>query len=613
MDVRKEKPKYNLFQNTGYMIGKAWKHTRSVLWVVLAIVAVTVLQSLAGLYIAPVVLEKVEAHAPLAVLLRTILLFALSLLMLSALSGFLSMRTTWKRSLLRVLIFGIEIHSKFWLTSYPHIEDPDFLKKADACMDAMGGNNTCLESVWNTLTSLSSDILRFVIYLLLLTGMHPLLIVLVLGTSAASYFLTKRANNWVFEHRKERSGYDQKLRFITTHARDRALAKDVRIFGMRSWLEDLFADAMRLYEDFAQRREKKLLAADAAAALFAFLRNGGAYVFLIWKVLDGSITAPQFLLYFTAATGFTEWITGIFSGFAKLHQQSIEISIVREYLEIPEPFAFEEGEALPFDAEKPYTLELRHVSFRYPGADKDTIHDMNLTIRPGEKLAVVGLNGAGKTTLVKLLCGFYDPDEGQVLLGGEDIRKYNRRDYYALFTAVFQQLSILDATVEENVAQDTENIDEDKVRACISFAGLSEDVEKLPKGLKTNLGRRIYEDGVDLSGGQQQRLMLARALYKNAPILVLDEPTAALDPIAENDMYLKYSEMTRGRTSVFISHRLASTRFCDRIILLSGGAIAEEGTHESLMEKNGMYAALFNVQSKYYSEGGEEDGKEDLF
>lgn len=612
MEKQKEKPKYNLFQNTGYMIGKAWKHTPSVLWLILAIIVVTVLQSLAGLYIAPSVLEKVEAHAPLAVLLRTIGLFAGALLLLSAADGFLSMRTTWKRSQLRVLIFGLEIHSKFWKTSYPHIEDPDFLKKADAAMNAMGGNNSCLESIWDILTKLSSDIVRFMIYLLLMTAMHPLLIVLVLAASTASYFLTKRANNWAYEHREERAGYVQKLDYVYIHARDRALAKDVRIFGMKSWLEDLFADAMRLYDDFVQRREKKLFAADAAAALFTLLRNGGAYVFLILKVLDGSITAPQFLLYFTAVTGFTEWITGIFSGFARLHQQSIEISIVREYLDVPEPFAFEEGERLTPEPDRQYSLELRHVSFRYPGAEKDTIHDMNLTIHPGEKLAIVGLNGAGKTTLVKLLCGFYDPTEGEVLLGGEDIRKYNRRDYYALFTAVFQQLSILDATVEENVAQDVENIDEAKVCACLSFAGLAEDVETLPKGLKTNLGRRIYEDGVELSGGQQQRLMLARALYKNAPILVLDEPTAALDPIAESDMYSKYNEMTRGRTSVFISHRLASTRFCDRIILLSDGVIAEEGTHESLMEKNGTYTALFNVQSKYYAEGGEENGKEDL-
>ena len=229
---------------------------------------------------------------------------------------------------------------------------------------------------------------------------------------------------------------------------------------------------------------------------------------------------------------------------------------------------------------------------------------------PGERLAVVGLNGAGKTTLVKLLCGFYDPTEGRVLLNGEDIREFNRQEYYTLFTAVFQKFSVLEATLEENVAQTREGIDEARVRECLEKAGLTERVAALPDDLKTHIGREVFEDGVLLSGGEMQRLMLARALYKNAPILLLDEPTAALDPIAENDIYQKYAAMTVGRTSVFISHRLASTRFCDRILLIDGGVIAEQGSHEELLACGGKYAGLFEVQSKYYREEGENDGRE---
>ena len=254
----------------------------------------------------------------------------------------------------------------------------------------------------------------------------------------------------------------------------------------------------------------------------------------------------------------------------------------------------------------PYEIELRNVRFRYPGAEQDTLHDLNLTIHAGEKLAVVGLNGAGKTTLVKLICGFYDPTEGQVLLNGQDIRQYNRRDYYKLFTAVFQDFSILETTLADNVTQSTENIDRDRIKDCIEKAGLTEKIDSLKAGMETHVGRSVYEDGMDLSGGETQRLMLARALYKGAPIMVLDEPTAALDPIAENDMYLKYNQMAAGCTSVYISHRLASTRFCDRIILLSDGGIAEEGTHDSLMAKGGKYAERFGIQSRYY-------GKEDLW
>lgn len=246
---------------------------------------------------------------------------------------------------------------------------------------------------------------------------------------------------------------------------------------------------------------------------------------------------------------------------------------------------------------------MEHVSFRYPGASQDTLHNFNLTIHPGEKLAIVGLNGAGKTTVVKLLCGFYDPDEGQVLLNGTDIRQWNRQEYYSLLSAVFQDFSVLDITVAESVAQSVDRIDRQRVVQCLEKAGLMELVKQFPQGLDTHIGRTVYLDGVLMSGGEFQRLMLARALYKDGPILVLDEPTAALDPIAENDIYMKYHEMTAGKTSVFISHRLASTRFCDRIILIDHGRIAEEGTHEALMKQNGLYAKLFEVQSRYYQEG----------
>ena len=235
---------------------------------------------------------------------------------------------------------------------------------------------------------------------------------------------------------------------------------------------------------------------------------------------------------------------------------------------------------------------------------------MDLTIRPGEKLAIVGLNGAGKTTLVKLLSGLLDPTEGRVLLSGEDIRQYNRRDYYAMFTAVFQQFSDLSASVAANIAQSETDIDYEKVLACAERAGFAEMLDKLPKGLDTNLGKQMNDDGIELSGGQWQRMMLARALYKNAPILLLDEPTAALDPIAENDMYLRYNEITDGRTAIYISHRLASTRFCDRVLFLKDGVIAEEGTHEELIALGGGYAELFEVQSRYYREGGENHGEE---
>ena len=495
---------------------------------------------------------------------------------------------------------------KYDTTSFPNTEDPAVLKKLEKANNAMNSNSSAAEAVWKTLTELVKNIAGFAIYLALLSSLDPILIAVVLITTAAGYFISKRINEWRYRHREEEEAYIKKLNYVIWNVPKRELGKDIRLFGLRPWLQDIYDSTMQLYNDFLARRERVYLWADVVDIVLTLLRNGIAYFYLIALTLNTGLPASQFLLYFTAVSGFTSWVTGILSGFSTLHTQSIDLSMIREFLETPEPFRFEDGK--PLKPEKiPYEIQLKNVCFRYPGAEKDTLHNLNLTIRAGEKLAVVGLNGAGKTTLVKLICGFYDPTEGEVLLNGEDIRQYNRRDYYGLFTAVFQQFSILEATLAENVAQDAENIDLQLVKDCIEKAGLTEKVESLPQGYHTHIGRDVFEDGIELSGGETQRLMLARALYKGAPVMVLDEPTAALDPIAENDMYLKYNQMAAGCTSVYISHRLASTRFCDRIILLADGGIAEEGTHDSLMKLGGKYARLYEIQSKYYREGSAEN------
>lgn len=608
------KPKYNLWQNTGFMLRTSRKYAKSVFPLCIVLALLSAGKSVAELLIAPAILNKIELSASLGSVVFTIAAFALVLMLLSGLRSYVDTNALFGRIAVRSQGIYLSISRKYAKTSYPNLLNTDFLALGEKASAACSANSEASEAIWTTLTDLMTSCIGFIVYLALLTNLNLWLAALVAATTAVSYFASKRINEWGYLHRSEELELTKKIEYANKTATSREFAKDIRMFGLRGWLEDLWGSTMRLYSAFCAKRERKYIWANIIDIVLTFLRNGIAYAFLIGITVKNGLPASQFLLYFAALSGFAQWVVEILDKLSVMHKQSLDISTIREFLDWDEPFDLNGGERIAFEPNKQYEIRLDDVSFRYPKADKDTLSHINLTVHPGEKLAIVGLNGAGKTTLVKLVCGFLDPTEGRILLNGEDIRKFNRNDYYALFSAVFQEFSVLDVTVKENVAQCVNGIDETRVWQCIDKAGLTEKIQSLPKGIETHLGRRVFKDGVEFSGGQTQRLMLARALYKNAPILVLDEPTAALDPIAENDIYQKYNEMTHGRTSFFISHRLASTRFCDRIIFVDGGKIAEEGTHDELLKNGGGYAYMFEVQSKYYrsdNQDGTSDGSPD--
>lgn len=598
----KEKPKYSIWQNICFMVRTAWNTHKRVLIMCIVIVALQVGLNLAQLYVTPEILAKVEQGVSVGELLTTIGFFSATLFLLQGTKVYcttirLSAEVDVRSAIIR------KMTRKTGETSYPNVHDPKILKLEEQAEQATNSNSDAAEHIWRTLTELLTNVVGFIAYLFLLSNLNVFLILFVVVTSVVGFVVSKHINEWEYRHREEKEIYDKEISYFLAKPRQIQFAKDVRIFGLGTWLRELRTKSMKMFTAFIVRREKVYIWANVADVVMTLLRNVIAYVYLIWQTIEQGLSASEFLLYFTAVSGFTEWVTGILSEFSQLHKESIALSKVQEYLNIPEPFKFEDGIQPP--VADGYELKLENVSFCYPGTEKNILKNINLTIHPGEKLAVVGLNGAGKTTMIMLLCGFYDPTEGRVLLNGIDIREFNRRQYYELFSAVFQGSSIQDTTIAECVAQTATGIDIDKVMECLDKAGLTADIAKLSHGVETHFGREVYLDGVMFSGGQTQRLMLARALYKDGPILVLDEPTAALDPIAENDIYMKYSEMTAGKTALFISHRLASTRFCDRIIFVADGSIAEEGTHEELLAKNGAYANLFQVQSRYYREGEE--------
>ena len=602
LNPKTEKPKYSVIQNTVWMIQTALKSCPMLLLTAALIDLADIAFSLSGMYMTPAVISIIENQQPVSSLLVTIGLFTAALLLTKWLSAYFEGYFLCCRIETRCAVIE-KIAWKCNTTSYPNTFKEEFIGLRDKAHHSISGNNGAAESIWLVLGRLVKNVFGLICCLFILSSLNPFLLLLCVLTCLLSFLASQNASRWVYENRDTEMKYLAEIRYIRSKAESSRIAKEIRTFKMQNWMEDIMNRIHHAYLAYRLKVARRYFFSDLADALLTMIRSGLICTVLIWLVLAQKITIADFVLFFAALTSFTNWVSQVFLDFSELYKDSLEIGIIRAFLEYPEPFDFEQKASIP-KADQ-YEICLKDVSYRYPGSQKDIVCHMNLTIRPGENLAIVGTNGAGKTTLVKLVCGLLDPDEGQVLLNGRDIRSFNRKEYYRLFSAVFQEFSLLDVTFQECITQSVEPADEQKLKQALQQAGLEEMAADLPNGPATHVGREVFEDGVQFSGGEMQRLILARALYKNGSVLLLDEPTAALDPIAENEMYLKYHEMTAGRTSLFISHRLASTRFCDRIIYLENGRIAEEGTHDSLLEQKGSYAHLFDVQSRYYQEGGD--------
>lgn len=601
--ITKEKPKYNIMQNTAYVIKSAWKRDKTVLFVILAQIFLAIAISTIALFLPKTVVKQIIDGVDISALIFTVLGFTAVTTSLSAIKKYFDQTAQPRRTLLRVKICS-DILDKTITTDYCNLEEKAFTDAKQKANDQTGNNHASTEAIYPCFSSLGTNILGFVVYIILLVSVNPLVLVITAATTLIGFFARRWANKWEHDHDEESAEFGKRLWFLSGLGSEKEYAKDIRLFAMTSWMKDVHSTYLKLAFDFQKKVQTKHLIADFADCLATFLREGFAYGFLIWQVLFNGMSVDIFVLFFSAISGFSGYVMGILDEYATLSRHSLNYCRVREFLEYPDKFNYENGESV--EREKSYKLELKNVSFKYSGSDEYILENINLVISPGEKLAVVGLNGAGKTTLVKLLCGFYDPTQGEILLNGKNIKVYNRKEYYTLFTAVFQEFNILPLTIAENVTQHFgDEIDAEKLRKCLKLADIDKKINSLPEKENSLMLKNVHDEAVELSGGETQRLMLARALYKDSPILILDEPTAALDPIAENRLYEHYNELSSGKTSVYISHRLASTRFCDRIILIGEKRILESGTHNELMQQKGKYAELFDIQSRYYQEDKE--------
>lgn len=513
-------------------------------------------------------------------------------------SGFALMNVPGHR--LRHVLQG-RILEKMCRTAYSDLEDPEYQLMVERSRQLYWHWDRDVRECIN----MSAMFLARGICLLLSSGilamLHPAVVVVMLLGAWLQWRAERWDAAWVKEHRDLWQPTERRIDYITGKIMEFSCAKDVRLYAAHRWLLPKYAGFMKERRNWNKKALRHNLKAMGAGRIVELVKQAAVYGFLIRGVLAGSVGADDFVLYVGLALQVSGTLSEAAGMLGKLKQSVLSISDYRKMLNRKDSTARKEGETPVLESGRTPEIAFSHVSFTYPGAERATLQDIHFTIRPGEKIALVGLNGAGKTTLVKLLCGMYEPTGGEILADGHTSTKWDLESWYGLFSAVFQDVEVLPATVAENVAAcPSEEMDRKRVRESLEQAGLWERVEKLPKGMDTCLQKEMFRDGVNLSGGETQKLLLARAVYRDAPLLILDEPTAALDAIAENQMYLRYGELTKGKTSVFISHRLSSTRFCDRILMLEDGRIVEEGSHDQLMEKKGSYYNLFQVQSHYY-------------
>lgn len=483
---------------------------------------------------------------------------------------------------------------------YENLESPQGQTRMQKAFNANMNFQSGTQQIFKQLAAIASNTIGLILYSLFIFRLGLWLAILLIFMNLISYY-TKRANNaWWHRSKDEWVPLDRKREYVINEGENFGAAKDIRLYKMDGWFHDIFQKLMRERMSWTRKIELRELALQLVSSLMLLIRDCASYGFLIYSVVKNQMTAADFVLYFGLISQYSNYLTGIIDALSQLNRTALDAGDLREFLDIPDHFNRREGIRLP---EGPLEITFDKVSFRYPESPEDTLKNISFTLHKGEKTALVGLNGAGKTTIVKLLCGLYRPTCGTVLINGNDLQDYNRDDYYTLLSAVFQDICLLPASIAKNVALcQQDKIDRQRLDNALKLSGLYEKVQELPMGTETPLVKGVVENAVEFSGGQIQKIALARALYKGGQAIVLDEPTAALDPIAENEMYQKYSQLTDGATSLFISHRLSSTRFCDKIIFLEKGSITEEGSHQELMSLGGKYASLFEVQSHYYKE-----------
>ena len=481
---------------------------------------------------------------------------------------------------------------------FEYTESPDALDQLNKAKDGIAWYSGGVEGI---LSNFYKVVLNFCVLICgsaLVIRECPWLMVIQAAGLLTSAFFNMRINRAEIKSFKDASVFNRRFSYFFYQVSNFNYGKDIRLYNSA----DMFSER-------GEKENGKLLNVWKKQA-FCTMRNffginfcntfrdSASYLYLGVLAISKRITVGDFTMYCAASSAFYWAVYRILEGVQEVVKRSNYIAEYFAFMQYPSVMP----KGTESVAGQEHTIEFRDVSFKYPRSEKYVLRHVNLTIKPGEHLSIVGLNGAGKTTFIKLLCRLYDVSEGEILLDGKNIKSYSDEEYRKIFSPVFQDFQLFAFTLKENVALANVSREEEvSVNQALELSGVYNDVVKLERGIDTIIYKSFDENGTELSGGQKQKVAISRALYKDAPVVILDEPTAALDPVAEYEIYRKFNELVGGKTAIYISHRLSSCKFCDRIAVFAEDGIMEYGTHDELvMKSNGIYAEMFAAQAQYY-------------
>lgn len=594
---------YGVVSNCIYILKRFRKYRPSLIFFIITGAAAAASMSYIWSFIGKLVIDMIQASAgggdimPLVKLVAATTAAELFIMWLSTVS---TVKTGLGFTYVRLMIIKERI-AKTLDMDYEALETPEMLDRLQKAKRATAGDWQGVQGMMTYMQVLFTQIISIIIAIIIMTSFDPL-IILVIAVLSYIQFL-------YFEHIRKKDKKEmwdammphwRKLEYMENVTTDFSYAKDIRLFGMKKFLakkqKDVYDEELRHWIKSRQYWIYNSIFSHGISLVRQLIITG----WLVYSVIAKDLSIGNFTLYLASAGAFSNAINEVLSALSALRERSAHTDDYRSFMDIPGDSG---KDTIPVPKADKYVFTFENVSFKYKGQEKYALKNLNITVAAGEKLAVVGLNGAGKSTFIKLLLRLYDVTEGRILMNGTDIRRFDRAEYYRLFSPAFQDVTVFAFPMAENVSMSPpDETDKNKAEKCVREAGLGDKMDKLEKGIDTELLKVLYDDGVDLSGGEKQKLALARALYKGSDIIVLDEPTAALDALAEYRLYKSFNGLVGNRTAVYISHRLSSTRFCDRVAMFKDGEMTETGTHEELMAKNGDYAEMFRVQAQYYVE-----------